>query len=568
VALFYRRWPAASERPAGVVVLLHRGHEHSGRMAHLVDELELPDFAFYAWDARGNGQSPGDRGDAPGFAALVADLDAFVQHIRAVEGVETSEIAIVAQSVGAVIASAWVHDFAPTVRALVLASPAFRVRLYVPFARLGLTVLRKIYGGFNVNSYVAAPMLSHDVARVRSYDTDPLITRPISVDLLLALAHAGDRVVDDARAITTPTMLLISEHDAVVEHGPQHAFFVALGAATKERHVLEAFRHDTLGERDRAPVVAQVRRFLLDRFAAPVETFSWLDADRRSYTRDEAEALASPVSPFSVAGLRWALARAALRFGALWSNGLSVGHRTGFDSGSSLDYVYRDEASGVGALGQLIDRLYLDQIGWRGIRERKALVEALIGSALKRLKAAGEPCVILDVAAGHGRYVLDALVGVEVWPDRVLLRDAALENVEAGQCLIAERGLGWVASFAVSDAFDADAVAATDPRPTLGVVSGLYELFSDNAAVARSLAGLARAIPPGGYLVTTCQPWHPQLEAIARALTSHREGSAWVMRRRTQAEMDQLVAAAGFTKVAHRVEEHGMFTVSLSRRDG
>ncbi|WP_410961897.1 class I SAM-dependent methyltransferase family protein, partial [Salmonella sp. SAL4457] len=41
-------------------------------------------------------------------------------------------------------------------------------------------------------------------------------------------------------------------------------------------------------------------------------------------------------------------------------------------------------------------------------------------------------------------------------------------------------------------------------------------------------------------------PWHPQLELIARALTSHRQGQAWVMRRRTQAEMDKLVAAAGF----------------------
>jgi 1-acyl-sn-glycerol-3-phosphate acyltransferase len=67
--------------------------------------------------------------------------------------------------------------------------------------------------------------------------------------------------------------------------------------------------------------------------------------------------------------------------------------------------------------------------------------------------------------------------------------------------------------------------------------------------VSASLAGLAEAIPAGGYLVYTGQPWHPQLELIARALTSHRSGQAWIMRRRTQAEMDQLVAAAGFRKI-------------------
>ncbi|MCW7224678.1 lysophospholipase [Escherichia coli] len=36
-----------------VIVLFHRGHEHSGRLQHLVDELAMPDTAFYAWDARG-----------------------------------------------------------------------------------------------------------------------------------------------------------------------------------------------------------------------------------------------------------------------------------------------------------------------------------------------------------------------------------------------------------------------------------------------------------------------------------------------------------------------------------
>jgi hypothetical protein len=84
--------------------------------------------------------------------------------------------------------------------------------------------------------------------------------------------------------------------------------------------------------------------------------------------------------------------------------------------------------------------------------------------------------------------------------------------------------------------------------------------------VSRSLAGLSDAIEKGGYLVYTGQPWHPQLELIARALTSHRQGEAWVMRRRTQQEMDQLVEAAGFRKIAQRIDEWGIFTVSLAQR--
>ena len=38
------------------------------------------------------------------------------------------------------------------------------------------------------------------------------------------------------------------------------------------------------------------------------------------------------------------------------------------------------------------------------------------------------------------------------------------------------------------------------------------------------------------------------------------------MRRRTQSELDQLVAAAGFEKLDQRIDEWGIFTVSMARR--
>jgi hypothetical protein len=38
------------------------------------------------------------------------------------------------------------------------------------------------------------------------------------------------------------------------------------------------------------------------------------------------------------------------------------------------------------------------------------------------------------------------------------------------------------------------------------------------------------------------------------------------MRRRTQAEMDQLVAGAGFRKLTQLIDEWGIFTVCLAQR--
>ncbi|TXL72074.1 alpha/beta fold hydrolase [Vineibacter terrae] len=566
VELFYRYWPAAGT-PRGAVVLFHRGHEHSGRMAHLVEELDLADFAFFAWDARGHGRSPGVRGFSPSFGTSVRDVQTFVDHITATYGIASEDMAVVAQSVGAVLVATWAHDYAPKVRCLVLASPAFKVKLYVPFARHGLAVLERVKPGRFVNSYVKAKFLTHDPERIASYDSDPLITRAISVNILTGLYDAADRVVADARAITIPTQLLISGADWVVHHTPQHLFYERLGTPHKERHVLAGFYHDTLGELGRPVAVAHARRFINERFAEPLQRPTLLDAHRWGYTRDEADALTTPLPFFSARGLYWAMTRASMKIGGWFSRGIGLGHKTGFDSGSTLDYVYRNTAEGVGSVGRLIDRAYLDSIGWRGIRQRKLHVEELIRSAMKRLRDGGQKVRIMDIAAGHGRYVLEALEAQgRDRPDSILLRDYSDLNVESGGRLIVEKDLIDIARFVKGDAFDRDDLARVEPRPTLGIVSGLYELFPDNGLVKRSLEGMAAAVPPGGYLVYTGQPWHPQLELIARALTSHRGGAAWVMRRRTQEEMDQLVAAAGFRKLDQRVDEWGIFTVSLAQR--
>jgi len=566
VDLFYRHWPAIRGPARGAIVLFHRGHEHSARMAHLVDELVLPDFAFFAWDARGHGRSPGARGDSPSFGTSVRDVQTFVDHIGAEHGIAPEDIAIVAQSVGAVLVATWVHDYAPQVRAMVLASPAFRVKLYVPFALPGLRLLRRLFGNFFVTSYVKAKFLTHDPERVASYGSDPLLSRSISVNVLLGLQQAADRVVADAQAITVPTQLLVSGTDWVVHAGPQHAFFDRLGAHVKERHVLHGFLHDTLGERDRALAVDRMRAFLVRMFAAPRVRANLADADQYGATREEADALAAPLPALTPRGIYWAATRASLRFGALLADGVRLGHVTGFDSGSTLDYIYRNEARGRAFLGRWIDRTYLDAIGWRGVRQRKLDVEDLLREAMARLQAAGVPVHIVDIAAGHGRYVLDAVAALPHPPASILLRDYSSPNVERGTALIRERGLAGIARFEHGDAFDRASLAALTPRPTLGIVSGLYELVPENAPVHQSLGGLADAIAPGGFLVYTGQPWHPQLELIARALTSHRQGAAWVMRRRTQEELDQLVAAAGFRKVTQRIGESGIFTVSLAQR--
>jgi hypothetical protein len=147
---------------------------------------------------------------------------------------------------------------------------------------------------------------------------------------------------------------------------------------------------------------------------------------------------------------------------------------------------------------------------------------------------------------------------------RVTLRDYKQENVDAARALAKEFDLENVI-IERGDAFARNGSAATQVRATIGIVSGLYELFPSNELVLNSLRQLADEIESGGYLIYTNQPWHPQMEFIAHVLRN-REGKPWIMRRRTTAEMNQLVREAGFAKIDMEVDEWGMFTVSIARR--
>ncbi len=564
--LFYRYWPAvASQSSSKAIVLFHRGHEHSGRMAHLADELELPDFHIFAWDARGNGQSEGERGDAPNFATLIKDANCFIEHIIEEYSLNMQDIAIIAQSVGAVIASAWVHDYVPNIRALVLGSPAFSVKLYVPFAVSGLNLLYNLKGNFFVNSYVKPNLLTHDANRADSFNKDPLITRPISVRLLLDLYAVADRIVKDANAITVPTQLLVSGSDFVVRRKPQKAFYDNLGTIQKEFHILPKFYHDTFGEKDRNMAIARARQFIQGCFANQPNVPLLTNADRVGYTRMETDRLALPPSGW-IKPWYWQFVRSTLKYASKMSDGIKLGFETGFDSGSTLDYVYRNEPSGTSKLGRFFDYLYLQSIGWRGIRRRKTHLEQLLKQTIEQLQQSGQVNIV-DIAAGHGRYILETINQIAHKPNSVLLRDYSDINIRDGQALIAQQGLSDIVRFEKGDAFSREELSQLSPKPNLAVVSGLYELFGDNQLLRQSLLGLADVIPHGGYLIYTNQPWHPQLEFIARALTSHRQGQPWIMRRRTQLEMDQLVEEAGFSKVTMLVDQWGIFTVSVAQRN-
>src|SRR6266404_1393156 len=286
VELFYRAWIPAKPTDKALI-LFHRGHEHSGRWQETVDSLVLDDVAIFAWDARGHGRSPGERGAANNLLDVIKDVDAFARHISQQHGIAIENMIVLAHSLAAVTVAAWVHDYSPPIRAMILATAAFHVKLYVPFAIPFLRTFRPQF----VKSYVKSKMLTHDREQAKRYESDPLIFRQIAVNVLLDLHDTAQRLLADAGAIQTPTLMIGAGKDWVVSLEGQRKFFDRLASPEKRLEILPDSYHAIFQETNRRDVVDLVREFVLERFAKPAITPSFHDADKKGFTFREHENL-------------------------------------------------------------------------------------------------------------------------------------------------------------------------------------------------------------------------------------------------------------------------------------
>ncbi len=262
--------------------------------------------------------------------------------------------------------------------------------------------------------------------------------------------------------------------------------------------------------------------------------------------------------------LKWGTLSLIMRTVGRASRGIDAGYRYGFDSGEMLDYVYENRARGRLLLGRIVDRLYLNAVGWRGIRNRRELLKGLVREAIERDRRAGQPTRILDVASGPGRYLLEVLEEAGDREVSAVCRDLDETGLRQGRELAGQRGLANV-RHERGDAFDPASLATVDPPPNVVIVSGLYELFLDHERILTSLRAINGILRAGGTILVTTQVKHPQLDMIANVLPN-REGLPWIMECRPTGLTERWLREAGFVVVASHTEPLGLFAVTVARK--
>ncbi|SQA74930.1 Phospholipase ytpA [Capnocytophaga sputigena] len=550
--LFFYEW---NYKPGQkTLIVIHRGHEYGERLQEFATHPLFAAYNIFAFDMRGHGHTKA--AVSPVFMDSVRDLDTFAKFLGQHYEVREEDIFVVANSIGGVITSAWVHDFAPRIAGMALLAPAFEINLIVPMAKQAIELALKINPKLIVKSYVKSKMLTRDTKQQQAYDNDPLITRSINGKLLIDLANAGKRLVEDAAAITTPTLLLSAKKDFVVINQQQKQFYVNLSSSIKEFVTLEGFHHGILFEQGREEVYKLLQHFIQKAFSAPLPTPT-LDSDL--FTQKEFETMQYELIPtrerWGYHLQKWALSK----LGHL-SGGMTVGLTYGFDSGASMDYVYKNTPQGKWGIGRWMDKSYLNAIGWRGVRIRKRHLLQQVEKAIQALQAQEQEVKILDIAGGVGNYLFDIK---ERHPEvEIVINEFLPANIQKGEQIIKERGYQNI-RFTNYNCFEADTYRKLSYSPNITIISGIFELFGDNILASEAIKGVV-SISDNGYIIYTGQPWHPQLKTIAFVLKSHQEKD-WVMRRRSQRELDGLFSLQGVKKKSMLIDDFGIFTVSLGQ---
>ena len=558
--LFYR-YKKPKRKTSKTLLFLHRGHEHSGRIVSFADRISEDDYWCFAFDLRGHGRSEGTRAWARNFEVWVKDLNSFAGYINNNFGISSKDSILVANSVGSVIAVSWILNYGPSLKGCILGAPAFSIKLYIPFALSFLRLARIFSDNLFVTSYVRSSLLTRDKAEAKKYDDDALITKNIGTNLLVTLFDTTKNCLNRLQDFETPVLVLSAKKDYIVNNKYHKKFIDGISSTNKEHILLANYYHAIFHEIDQHKILLPCRRFLERQFQDKKMQLPAVIPKARPHTVEEHKKLTehgSIISRLYYAGFRLLFEK----IGKL-SGGVSTGLQYGFDSGISLDYIYSNKNSGTNYLGRVIDKVYLNSVGWKGIRTRKQNLKTALSGILALLNERGIEPVVLDIASGPGRYLFEIQSEME-FRISLLLNDNDSNSLEYAKKL-AEDFKSQDVSFSEHDAFTLGTNTTNEQEPNVIIVSGLFELYDNNQQVHHVISQLYSMLSNGGYLLYTGQPWHPQMELIGRLL-NNRNGKRWIMRRRIQCEMDLLVESAGFSKLNTEADDLGIFTVSCAQK--
>lgn len=258
------------------------------------------------------------------------------------------------------------------------------------------------------------------------------------------------------------------------------------------------------------------------------------------------------------------LGRIAVRTLGQTSDGIKLVTTKGLTSGVMLDYIYQNQPHGRFIIGRWIDRIYLSHRAWEDVRTRKNNLESFLIGAISVQQSFNRKPVIVDVAAGSARYLLDVKSKPGMENIDVICRDLDTEALAQGKLNAEKLGLKNIV-FITGDALKAESLAGIQPKANIAVSSGFYDWLNEDTLVQKSMSLLYEILPSGGCFVFTNQVRHVNQEFVEGVFIDLR-GQPLRMTMRPAATLNGWAEGVGFRILKTTGDKDFNYSVTLAQK--
>jgi alpha-beta hydrolase superfamily lysophospholipase len=255
----YESIPAASR---AVVALLPGFAEHGARYAHVAKAWAERGIATLAIDLRGHGKAEGPRGYCLRFGEFVDDARELVELVR--RRSPDAPRFLYGHSFGGLVAASLVLEKPAPWRGLLLTSPHFRLAMKVPAAKLLAGRMMSVaVPGFGLPSGLSGADMTHDPARARAYDEDPLIFKNARARWFTETQAAQERAMARAGEVKLPLYVTMGTADRVNDLGAAREFVDRAASSDKTFEVREGLFHEVLNEPEWPEIAGRMADWVL-----------------------------------------------------------------------------------------------------------------------------------------------------------------------------------------------------------------------------------------------------------------------------------------------------------------
>ncbi|GAA4836712.1 lysophospholipase [Algivirga pacifica] len=217
-------WLPGSERPQGLLCLIHGFGEHIGRYEHVAQFFNQHEIGLIGFDQRGHGRSDGKRGVVPSYESLLVNITEFL----ALTYSKFPEVPLYlyGHSMGGNIATTYLLREQPRIiKAGIITSPWYELTNQPPKLTVSLgKMISNLYPSFTVSSAIIPEDLSSDLTVGKKYMEDPLVHNKMGGTLFTGVSNAGLWILENTDKLVHPLLMMHGKADNVTSQKSSEKF--------------------------------------------------------------------------------------------------------------------------------------------------------------------------------------------------------------------------------------------------------------------------------------------------------------------------------------------------------